>query len=96
MPLTWGFFVERVTGIEPALSAWEQTCHSHPAQSGVSRAHHRGRFTAAYPHCPSSSVRAGTKRARAQWGMSLSGRPSALVPINGCLLVANEREESLT
>src|SRR5262245_17273214 len=22
-PLTWGFVVERVTGIEPALSAWE-------------------------------------------------------------------------
>jgi hypothetical protein len=22
-PLTWAFFVERVTGIEPALSAWE-------------------------------------------------------------------------
>jgi hypothetical protein len=22
-PVTWGFSVERVTGIEPALSAWE-------------------------------------------------------------------------
>jgi hypothetical protein len=58
MPLTWGFFVERVTGIEPALSAWEQTCHPRPAQSGVSGAHHRGRFTAAYPHCPRLSERA--------------------------------------
>jgi hypothetical protein len=29
-PLTWHFVVERVTGIEPALSAWESVPSGHP------------------------------------------------------------------
>jgi hypothetical protein len=65
MPLTWGFFVERVTGIEPALSAWEQTCHPRPAQSGVSGAHHRGAIYRRLPALPElvrpSGHEAGTR-----------------------------------
>jgi len=39
-PLTCAFRVERVTGIEPALSAWELDCHaSLTGKSQVS--HHR-------------------------------------------------------
>ena len=45
-PLTWRFTVERVTGIEPALSAWEADvlplnytrAHLHPSRRGTGRA----------------------------------------------------------
>jgi hypothetical protein len=57
-PLTWAFAMERVTGIEPALSAWELACHALPTTVFA------GQGLFALPvddrHRPSETIASGT------------------------------------
>ena len=63
-PLTWGFLVERVTGIEPALSAWE-VCGAvalPPADSVTCG--DLGGLSLSDRDCPRVLLPSGTQRAR--------------------------------
>jgi hypothetical protein len=60
--LTWAFAVERVTGIEPALSAWELACHASPTT--VFAAQNPIRLSVSARYGPSQTVASGTQRAR--------------------------------
>ena len=63
-PLTLRFVVERVTGIEPALSAWELDCHAsadqHVAGQSLCPVVHE------YPLSTDRTHRSGTQRARSR------------------------------
>jgi hypothetical protein len=61
-PLTCAFRLERVTGIEPALSAWELACHALPTT--VFAAHRLFALSVSARYRPSQTVPSGTQRAR--------------------------------
>jgi hypothetical protein len=60
--LTCAFTVERVTGIEPALSAWELACHALPTT--VFAAQRIFALSVSDRYRPSPTVPSGTQRAR--------------------------------
>jgi len=57
-----GFAVERVTGIEPALSAWELACHA--SLTGASQVSCHLRLSASARRVPVLTALSGTQRAR--------------------------------
>src|SRR5579859_2019622 len=85
--LTWAFVVERVTGIEPALSAWEadvlplnytraarglnQDPGSPRHRTGASEAARRGRQARRARCADGSRVRTGLRRGRLNRGRSI-------------------------
>jgi len=81
--VTWAFVVERVTGTEPALSAWELACHALPTTVFA------GQGLFALPvddrHRPSQAVVSGTQRARCTYEtiwMQTTG--ASLLAVNRC------------
>jgi hypothetical protein len=62
MPLTWGFALERVTGIEPALSAWELACQVF--LTGASQVSGHLRQSVSARRVPLLTPLSGTQRAR--------------------------------
>ena len=60
--LAWAFGLERVTGIEPALSAWELACHASLTSTLQVRRHLW--LSASVRRVPVSTPLSGTQRAR--------------------------------
>jgi len=60
--LTWAFVAERVTGIEPALSAWELACHA--SVTGALQVSGHLRLSVSSRRVPALTPLSGTQRAR--------------------------------
>ena len=75
--MTWEFTLERVTGIEPTLSAWELDCHATLTFALQISGHHR--LSASARSVPVMTPLSGTQRARDLLGVaSAASRPAVL------------------
>jgi hypothetical protein len=76
--LTCGFTMERVTGIEPALSAWELACHTLPTIVFAAQSLFALSVSARYR--PPQTVASGTQRAPSRGtALALTGPWSPVV-----------------
>jgi hypothetical protein len=73
--MTWRFTLERVTGIEPALSAWELACQASATSAPQVSGHPR--LSASSRRVPALTPLSGTQRARSSGcAISLEDRAS--------------------